>query len=366
MAGLQEAIEFIRQSKQGDASLGKEGIQTAYIARFDPQRFRSVYAGDGYALRFSEAKTGAFSNTVLSLSALKVHDDRPFVVVIVRERTVEFRLANATFLRKISHSSLQLRQDNIKGSFNGTDIAIEYGGISNSPENFDELFALHGAFTWAENVGRLVEATNAIVGRDSRFRPTDAQREVLMAAPERAAAAIASPAFRKVERELVETVAAKTAAIIKAARIDNVNLRGNAIEQILTGGANRHDLGDLEREIGGGPLVIDIKTKLLDRASAPKAYNVDKMLAFLAEPGSVLAFLMIGVNTQSGEVSARLLPVLEASLLESTGVQHHWAGRSSRGVTQLSGRFSRGCAPDYRPSIDVARAKGFLADLLAL
>jgi hypothetical protein len=366
MANLQEAIEFIRRTKQEDISRGKESIQAAYIARFNPQRFRSVYAGDGYALRFSEARTGTFSNTVLSLSALQMHDDRPFVVVVVRERTVDFLLANATFLRKISHSSLQLRQDNIKGSFNGTDIMVEYEGIPNRPENFDELFALHGAFTWAENVGRLVEATNAIVGRDSRFRPSDAQREILMAAPERAAAAIASPAFREIERELMDTVAARRAAIIDAARIDNVNLRGNAIEQVLTGGANRHDLGDLVKEVEGGPLVIDIKTKLLDRASAPKAYNVDKMLAFLAKPGSVFAFLMLAVDTQSGQLSARLLPVLEASLLEATVVQHHWAGRSSRGVTQLSGRFARGSAPDYRPSVDIARARGFLADLLAL
>lgn len=323
MAGVQEAIDFIRQRKQEDISLGKESIQAAYVARFNPQRFRSVYAGDGYALRFSEARTGAFSNTVLSLSALQMHDSRPFVVVVVRERTVEFLMANASFLRKISHSSLHLRQDNVRRSFNGTDIIVEYEGVRNRPENFDELFALHEAYTWSENLGRLVEATNAIVGRDSRFQPSDAQIEVLMAAPERAAAAISSPTFRDVERELVEAVVAKRAAIIEAARIDNVNLRGNAIEQTLTGDTNRHDLGDLVREWEGGPLVIDIKTKLLDRASAPKAYNVDKMLAFLAQPGSVFAFFMIAVDTQSGELSARLLPVFEASLMDVTVVQHH-------------------------------------------
>lgn len=366
MANLQEAIEFIKQIKKGDASLGKQGIQSAYITRFGPQRFRSVYAGNGYAVRFSEARTGAFSNTVLSLSALQIHDGQPFVVVVVRGNLIEFLLANATFLKKISHSSLQLRSDNIKGSFNGTDIMTEYEGLSNRPENFDQLFALHGAFNWQENVDRLVEATNAIVGRDGRFRPTDAQREILMSAPERAAAAIASPAFREFERQLREIVVARKQAIVDAARIDNVNIRGNAIEQVITGAVNRHDLGDLVREVDGGKLVIDIKTKLLDRASAPKAYNVDKMLAFLAEPGSVLAFMMLVVDTQSGDLSARLLPVLENSLLEVTGVQHHWAGRASRGVTQLSGRFARGGAPDYRPKVDVTKARGFLTKLLAL
>jgi hypothetical protein len=170
MANLEDAIGFIKQVKMADVSLGKESIQVAYIRRFDPQRFRSVYAGDGYALRFSEARTGAFSNTVLSLSALQAHDTNPFVVVVIRERTVDFLLANATFLKKISHSSLQLRSDNIKGSFNGTDIMVEYEGLPNRPANFDQLFALHSAFTWKENVARLVETTNGRVPNDGVAR----------------------------------------------------------------------------------------------------------------------------------------------------------------------------------------------------
>lgn len=120
------------------------------------------------------------------------------------------------------------------------------------------------------------------------------------------------------------------------------------------------------RHFDGGPLVIDIKTKLVDRASAPKAYNVDKALAFLAEPGSVLAFLMVGVDIHAATVSARLLPVLESSLLDATAIQHHWAGRSSRGVTQLSGRFHRASEHGYDPKVEIDRAQAFLEELLAL
>jgi hypothetical protein len=161
-------------------------------------------------------------------------------------------------------------------------------------------------------------------------------------------------------------VDAHRGAILELARVDNVNLRGNAIEQLLTGSVNAHELADLTRTLEEGSLFIDIKTKLLDRASAPKAYNVDKMLDFLAQPGSVLAFLMIGVDTGRSKVSARLLPVLESALLAATGVRHHWAGRSSRGVTQLSGQFGRASEADYRPGVDVARAQAFLEELLAL
>jgi hypothetical protein len=45
--------------------------------------------------------------------------------------------------------------------------------------------------------------------------------------------------FQEAERELCELVDNQRAAILQAARIDNVNLRGNAIEQLLTGAANR-------------------------------------------------------------------------------------------------------------------------------
>lgn len=367
MKQLFEAIDFIAGAKQADPSADKMRLQAAYIERFNPERAgRSVLVGEGYALRFSKALKGSFANTVLSLSSLQPHDARPFVVACVRDHTVDFYLANTTFLKKVSQSSHQLRLDNIRGSFNGTDIATEYGGIKNAPENFEALFAQHAAFSWKENLERLVEATTAIVARNIRFEPTEVQRQIILDAPRRAAAALTMPSFLAVEQELRQRVEAQAEAILAAARIDNVNLRGNAIEQLLTGAGNSHDLGDLVRQIDGGPLVVDIKTKLLDRASAPKAYNVDKMLAFLSEPGSVLAFLLVGVDVQAGVVSARLLPVLEQTLLNATGVQHHWAGRGSRGVTQLSGSFQNACAPCYAPSVDVEQAGAFLARLLTL
>ena len=45
--------------------------------------------------------------------------------------TRDLTLANTTFLHKISHSSQDLRVDNIKGSFNGHDIMREFEGVCN-------------------------------------------------------------------------------------------------------------------------------------------------------------------------------------------------------------------------------------------
>ena len=366
MQRLFDSIDFIRQRKFENPEADKATIQAAYVQAFSPAKARSVLLGEGFALRFSEARTGSFSNTVLSLSALEAYDAEPFVIVVVRSDRVDFMLANTTFLKKISHSSIQLRHDNIKGSFNGSDIMADYERLQNSPPQFEALFALHSAFTWDENVDRLVEATNAIVGRDNRFRPSGVEIAAIMAASERAAAALAAPQFLETERELCARLEVERDAVVAAAQIDNVNLRGNAIEQLLTGAGNAHELGDLVRPLGEGRLIVDIKTKLLNRASAPKAYNIDKMLRFLSEPGSVFAFFMVAVDIHAGTVSGRLLPILESALLATTGVQHHWAGRASRGVTQLSGQFGKASAPGYQPSVDIGRARSFLEGLLTL
>ena len=363
---IDEVLDFLESYKQDHPEARKQQVQQAYVGAFSPLQDRSVFLGEGYCLRFSEARTGAFSNTVLSLSALQRHDDMPFVTVVVRRGGVEFLLANSTFLRKVSHSSRDLRADRIRGSFNGSDILRNYGTLQNVRGNFDQLFALHEAFTWEENVERLVEATNSIVARDLRFRPDAADVRIIMDAPQRAKAALASSGYRTMERELIEKVRALQPEILRAAELDNVNLRGNEIERLITGTGPAHRLGDIEPHYPDGRLSIDIKTKLLDRASAPKAYNVDKMLAFLAQPGSVAAILVIGLDLSGSRVAVSLLPVLERSLLMVTKVQHHWAGRGSRGVTQLAGPLRSVVDVDYVPTVDTAEASAFLAHLLRL
>ncbi|MFG3493931.1 hypothetical protein [Streptomyces sp. NPDC047886] len=343
-------------------------MRAAFVEAFRPLRARSVFVGDGYGVRFSEARTGSFSNTVLSLSALRSHDARPFVVVVVRDTGLEFLLANSTFLKKASHSSHRLTVDNVRGSFNGGDILREYQGLRNSPENFDALFASHAAFTWEENLERLVGATNDVAGRDLRFRPTEEQTAQILRGPERAARVMGARAFRQVGEELADIVRARSDAILRSARVENVNVRGNDIERHITGlgGGHGHRLDDLVREFPGGVLSIDVKTKLLDRASAPKAYNIDKTLAFLATPDSVPAFLMVGIDLRRATVSAVLLPIFEVTLLRATRVQHHWAGRNSRGVTQLTGRFSEVFDAGYRPAVGVDEADAFVSSLLRL
>ncbi|MBC6440719.1 MAG: hypothetical protein GDA49_10005 [Rhodospirillales bacterium] len=363
---LVKSLEFIEKFKAANPSTAKCFVKQAWIEWASPERVRSVFVADGFALRFSEAKTGSFSNTVLSLSALAQHDMYPFVVVVVRPISVDFLLANATFLKKISHSSQQLRIDNIKGSFNGTDIMTTIAGIPNTPEHFDDLFALHSAFTWEENLGRLVESTNGIVPRNIRFQPTNAEIDLILDAPVRFANFIVSKEYTAIERDLNARIRNAQEDIIAAARSDNVNIRGNTIEKIITGEGNTHELSDLVMWLGDRKLMIDVKTKLLDRSSAPKAYNVDKFLRLLSKPDSVFAFFIVGLDVMHHKVFGRLLTVLDDALRNLTVVQHHWAGRGSRGVTQLYGDFGQALFADYQPSIDIDSARGFLKSLIEL
>lgn len=360
------SINFITTFKAANPSADKAAVQKAWVDWAGPAKKRSVFVCKGFALRFSEVKTGTFSNTVLSLSALSKHDTRPFIVVIVRSATVDFMLATATFLKKVSHSSQQLRMDNVKGSFNGTDIMTVFEGIPNRPDHFDELFALHSALAWDDNLARLVEATNDIVARNIRFQPSAKEQALILSAPTRFSSAVGSREYVRFERKLIARMEAVKSEILAAALIDNVNIRGNAIEHLITGEKNAHELGDVVLPLADGELVVDVKTKLLDRSSAPKGYNVDKLLRLLAQPGSVFAFFMVGVDLDRGEVSGRMLTVLDDALRNSTVVQYHWAGRNSRGVTQLSGKFDLVFAAGHQPSIDLEGAESFLRELIAI
>lgn len=137
---LENLIEFIETHK----TINDKGNLAALVKEeFGLTKDRSVFYNSQFAIRFSKAETANFSNTVLGLSALQKYDNKPFIVCLVLKDRNILLLANTTFLKKISHSSQTLRIDNIKGSFNGSDIFRVFNEIPNSPENFDELFEIH-------------------------------------------------------------------------------------------------------------------------------------------------------------------------------------------------------------------------------
>ena len=324
---------------------------------FDLVKDRSVYYCEDFAIRFSQSENKRMSNTVLSLSALQKYDDKPFVVCVVSSKVNYLMLANTTFLKKISHSSQELRVDNIKGSFNGGDIMMEFESFENEPASFERLFAYHSGLSFQDNLERLVESTNGIVGRVQKFEVTERNKQTILGAVDRAISFSGSARYNELKRDLDDRVATVQGEIAIAAFIDNVNVRGRIIEYLITDNGStlknqiidalknekplpqfktEDKLGDYSRTFPEYVTETDIKTKVLFLDGNPKAYNVDKLLEFLATEKSVYMIYLLGID-DDGSIIARLCSAFDNRLVDATNIIHHWAGRNSRGVAQFIG-----------------------------
>lgn len=362
----------------------KVSLASLIQRQFSLVRDRSVYFCKWFAIRFCKSNSLHFGNTVLSLSAERKYDDRPFIVCLVSPAYNDLMLANTTFLRKISHSSQQLTLENIKGSFNGTDILRSFSGLDNVPENFEELFHMHEAIAPEENLQRIVAATHQIQPTGIRFCPSREQSRCIMASIDRTLQFLASREFQTLNADLSASVQAVKPEILLASQIDNVNLRGRVIEFLITepGGAPKDaliqalhtgaplpgiftadGLGDYKRSFDGWHTAMDIKTKLLSRSGNPNGYNIDKFLSFLAEEKSVYLIYLVAVSPGQ-QVLTRLFSVFCTRLLEGTSVIPHWAGRNSRGVAQFDGRALEAILKEPDPQIDAVRAQAYLEKLI--
>lgn len=365
----------------------KSRLTTVVTETFGLTQDRSVYYRPEFAVRFSSAQNVSFSNTVLSLSNLQKVDDRPFFVCLVTPRDNHLLLANTTFLRKISHSSQEFRENNIRGSFNGSDIMRDFEGIANVPSNFQRLYSIHEGIGFDGNLLRLVEATNNISPTGKKYLVSAAAQKMIMDAPARARAFTASADAVELKRDLDEKVNRFRNEILLAALIENVNVRGRVIEYLIAGDDDglRQDLiaalrdrskglpqfktenalGDYARTFEQFSTETDVKTKIMILDSNPKAYNLDKMLEFLSAPKSVFMFYFVGVDP-ARIVNTVLVSMFQRRLLASTILLRHWAGRNSRGVSQFEGKTIGNLilAPDGE--IDVVAAGAFLTNIIAL
>ena len=348
---------------------------------------RSVYYCPDFAIRFSSSASRNFGNTVLSLSNLRKYDERPFLVCLVTPTKNYCLLANTTLLKKISHSSQQLRENNIRGSFNGSDIARELEGIVNSPENIGRLFDIHAGIGFEGNLARLVEATNSISPTGIKFFVNETAAETILAAPERTARFVESVDCAVLKEELDAQVNKFQSEILLAALIENINVRGRVIEYLIAGedeelrqelifalkagnkGLPRfktdNALGDYSRIFPAYDTETDVKTKIMILSSNPKAYNLDKMLKFLANPRAVFMFYFVGVDPGK-IVNTVLVSMFQEKLLRATILLKHWAGRNSRGVTQFEGSAINDLIEKPEFAINISEAKQFLQRVIAL
>lgn len=350
---------------------------------------RALYYTEFFAVVFCYSKNQSFSNVILSLSKLQKYDHIPCFVVLVRNGYDNLiYMINTTFLNKISHSSKELRTDNIKGSLLGSNVrkVIDEMGKTNSPEHFEDLFAYHQGFTWKENLERLVESTNNIKPTKSKIELTDEEKKNLYLAPVRAKQFVNSNDYMILLEDLRSRCDKAKEEILVASHIDNVNIRGRLIEVLITSDKEerlkllhelrdieerlpqydtRNDLGDYTRHFGSTDAYIDVKTKVLYLDSNPKAYNIDKFLKCMGENKSVFMFFFVGID-ETGIVNTVLVSVFHDELQNTTVLQHHWAGRGTRGVAQFNGKTINNLLMQkpFVNSIDEQASKKFLEDLI--
>lgn len=377
-------IELIRKQ---DGINDKARLARVVAETFGLTKDRSVYYCADYAIRFNSSASRNFGNTVLSLSNLRKYDDRPFIVCLVTPAQNFCLIANTTFLKKISHSSQELRTNNIRGSFNGSDIMREFEEIENCAENIARLFDIHAEIGFQDNLPRLVEATNDISPSGVKFGVGNVDRINILSSPSRAIRFATSQDASTLKSELDAKVAKYKNEILLAALIENVNVRGRIIEYLIAGdddglrqrliaalksGANGlpafktdNTLGDYQREFEAFDTETDVKTKIMILNSNPKAYNLDKMLEFLAGDRSVFMFYFVGVDP-GRIVATALVSMFQRDLLDATILLRHWAGRNSRGVSQFEGKAINKLIEQPSAEIDETKARDFLERVIAL
>jgi hypothetical protein len=382
-----QVYSLIRFIESLGGKVDKAKLSKLVQGEFGLIKDRSVFYNDTFAIRFSSSKSTSFSNTVISLSNLQKYDDSPFIVCLNTPKNNYLYLANTTFIAKISHSSQELREDNIRGSINGSDISKKFNEIENCPDNFAELFAIHSEIGFSGNLARLVEATNNISTSGSKFEVSESDKDVILLAPERAKKFVVSDEYKILKKELDETTKKYENEIILASLIDNVNIRGRVIEYIIAGedeklrselldalrnGTKRipsfrtkNTLGDFIKIFDKYNTATDIKTKVMILNSAPKAYNLDKILEFLSKKNSVFLFYFVGIMPKQiiGQV---LISIFQDDLRNTTHLLAHWAGRNSRGVAQFSGQVLNNLIKAPNNNIDIKQSQEFLNHLIGL
>lgn len=383
---ITEFIKYIEN--ENSPQNNKDFVKKECVKKFNLTQDRSVYYCDYFAVRFCYTKDNTFSNTVLSLSSLQKYDSIPFFIVLVkREQKNQLFIANSTFLKKISHSSLELSMTNIKGSFNGSDIMKEYAGIINSSSNFDDLFAIHNGMEWLDNLQRLVEASSNIQAINEKFIPNNKELSNIENSIKRAVDFVTSENYSILLKDLNNRCNNVKDAILVASRIENVNIRGRLIESLITSDAiqrqnllmnleemekmlptydTKNGLGDYVRIFDNGSTYTDIKTKIVYLDSAPKAFNIDKFLKCMAKGNTIFLFYFIGID-KNKILNSILCSVYHNELITNTVLQHHWAGRSSRGVAQYNGKIINKMLInyDFKNEIDVETAKSYLETLMS-
>jgi len=101
-------------------------------------------------------------------------------------------------------------------------------------------------------------------------------------------------------------------------------------------------------------------------SSAPKGYNLDKMLELLALENSVFMMFFVGIDYEQKNIKTKLVSMFQRDLLDGTVIQSHWAGRNSRGFSQFNGKIVKRIILNGNNTIDIEKSKLFLEQIVSM
>jgi hypothetical protein len=101
-------------------------------------------------------------------------------------------------------------------------------------------------------------------------------------------------------------------------------------------------------------------------ASAPKGYNLDKILEFLAAENTIFMIYLVGIDYEHKNIKTKLISMFQEILIDNTVIQDHWAGRNSRGVSQFNGEAVKQIILNGENIIDIEKSCDFLRKIIAL
>lgn len=358
--------KIIADSKHYSKPFNKQKIVDEISSKYNLRKDRKLYLSENLSLRFSSSRSG-YSNTFLGFKKILTNDSKPLIACIIRDNELEFLMANSTFISCISHSSKLLALLNIRGSANLSNIIREFSGLKNELTNFNELFKMHSYIPQNNNIVRIVENTQLIKAKGKKYNPSAIQLKTIYNSAQFISGIEADEEFQKLKNNLFKKARDLKNEILETSKIDNVNVRGNEIEQLITKGVSSHDLGDILEVINDdNKIIIDVKSKLLNSSSAPKAYNIDKLLEAISIEKTYFGYLFIGVDDLKKEVKVNLISFIDKFLIDNTKIQHHWSGRNSRGTAQLNDNIKEVFLDSFLNEIDIPKAEEFIKSLISL
>ena len=343
MCNKNKISKLIKYINANNGISNKDKLQDAVSIKFNLEKNKKIYCCDSFSIRFCENKKpkSAFTGTVIALSQLLMYDDLPFIVCLVTPEENQLFLANTTFVDKLSMSKSEISVDNITGSFNGTNILREINGVQNAPKNFRKLFSMHKKVDKKENIKRIVDNTNNIVGVKKKFVYNAEEGKIIRASVDRAIKFLSSKYYLALRKELSNKASQYKKEIALAAMKDNTKNRGILIEYLIASDDNnqkkeiinklkngealpviptKDGIGDFEKIFDEFITSTDIKSKLLFKKSAPKGTNIDELLKFLAIRNSVFMIFIVSVD-EKGNINTELCSIFDENLLKSVRVE---------------------------------------------